>query len=262
MRRRQILWGGLALCLSALTACDGGSAKLHDADQTSTKVYVLGTIHGAHKRSEIYSLDVLRRALKRSNLDVLISEIPPDRIDEAYRGFRETGQVTERRTRAFPEYTDVAFPLARELDFEIVGAAGWTSEIADDRAEALDAIKSDPARAQQWDEHVAAQRGFNRAIGDRRNDPRFIHTDEYDRLAARSRRPYQKHFDADLGEGGWTAINAAHSRLINAELDKISGQGLTAVVTFGALHKHLILNSIMPRDDVELLDPLPLFSEP
>src|SRR3546814_1652548 len=43
------------------------------------------------------------------------------------------GKVTEPRTAVFPEYVDVAFPLTKELGFEIVGTAGWTQAIADER---------------------------------------------------------------------------------------------------------------------------------
>ena len=258
MKRRLFLGSGLALGLSAISGCSnvrGGEPK-----QGTTQVYVLGTIHGKHRTSENYSLDVLRRALERSKLDALISEIPPDRVAEAKSSFRETGAVTESRTRAFPEYTEVAFPMTRERDFEIVGAAGWTREIADNRRAALATIRKDPARAEQWAEHLAAQAAFARAAGNRRDDPAFIHTDEYDRLAEASRRPYQEHFDADLGAGGWTQINAAHLRLINAALDDISGQGLTAVITFGALHKYMILNSLKERSDIALRNPLKIFS--
>ena len=60
--------------------------------------------------------------------------------------------------------------------------------------------------------------------------------------------------DDDLGPGGWTQINAAHTSLINAELEKISGQGLTAVITFGAAHKYKILESLEGRSDIELSD--------
>lgn len=260
MKRRTFVRSGLAFGLVSLTACGEGASGNARLSQGATRLYLLGTIHGQHRTSETYSLDVLQRALEQSQLDILIAEIPPDRIAEAYRSYRESGEVTEPRTRAFPEYTDVAFPMTSERNFQIVGAAGWTRALADRRRAALDSIRKDPARAQQWAEHLAAQRAFARATGIRRDDPAFIHTPEYDRLAEASRTPYQKHFDADLGAGGWTAINAAHTRLINAALDEISGQGLSAVITFGALHKYMILKSLRNRTDIALQDPLAIFS--
>ena len=167
---------------------------------------------------------------------------------------------TEPRTAVFPEYVDVAFPLTRELGFEIVGTAGWTQSIADERQAALARIERDPARDGQWAEHLAAQAEYSRRIAGRADDPLFIHSAEYDRMVERAQSPYQRHFDADLGAGGWTRINQAHNALINAELDRISGQGLTAMITFGAWHKYMILRSLEQRQDIELLDPRPLFA--
>ena len=131
--------------------------------------------------------------------------------------------------------------------------------MADNRRVALRQIEGDPARAEQWAEHLAAQQGYRRAVNGRGDDPLFIHTDEFDRIVETSRRPYQDHFDADLGPGGWTQINRAHTDLINAALDTISGQGKTALVTFGSAHKYKILRSVEGREDVELLDTRDLF---
>lgn len=253
--RRSVLAGALALPLAApLAACMGEERR-----SGPTQVYVLGTIHSGHLRSKAYSLDVLAEAFRRARPDVLLAEIPPDRIAEAYRSFRYDGKVTEPRTAVFPEYVDVAFPLTKELGFEIVGTAGWTQAIANDRQAALARIERDPARKRQWAEHLAAYSEYERATEGRADDPLFIHTAEYDRLVERAQTPYQRHFDADLGAGGWTSINAAHNTLIDAELDRISGQGLTAMITFGAWHKYMILRSLSRRRDIELLDPLALF---
>jgi hypothetical protein len=254
--RRSVLAGALAGAFAApLAACVGDERR-----SGLTRLYVLGTIHSGHRRSRAYSLEVLAEAFRRAEPDILLAEIPPDRIAEAYRSFRYDGRVTEPRTAVFPEYVDVAFPLTRDLGFEIVGTAGWTQEIADNRQAALARIQRDPARARQWAEHLDAQAEFERAVGQRADDPRFIHSAEYDRLVERAQTPYQRYFDADLGAGGWTRINAAHNALINAELDRIGGRGLTAIVTFGSWHKYMILRSLVRRRDVELLDPRALFA--
>lgn len=250
--RRSVLAGVLA---APLAACMGEARR-----SGPTRLYVLGTIHADHLRSKAYSLDVLAEAFRRAEPDILLAEIPPDRIAEAYRSFRYDGKVTEPRTAVFPEYVDVAFPLTRELDFEIVGAAGWTQEIADSRQAALARIERDPARAGQWAEHLAAQAEFARATQGRADDPLFIHTAEYDRLVERAQAPYQRYFDGDLGAGGWTRINAAHNALIDAALDRISGKGLTAMITFGSWHKYMILHNLARRRDIELLDSRALFA--
>ncbi|MEO1220926.1 MAG: hypothetical protein AAFY42_06195 [Pseudomonadota bacterium] len=220
---------------------------------------MVGVIHSNHLQSESYSLDVLEAAIRKAAPDVIITEIPPDRVEQAITSFRATGEVNEPRTQVFPEYTDVVFPLSRKMDFGIVGAAGWTSEIARNRSAALRRIQDDPARATQWAEHRAALRSYSRKLDGRGRDPRFIHTREFDELVRASRQPYEHYFDGDLGPGGWTQINRAHTDLINAELDKIRGQGLTAVITFGTAHKYKILESLEDRTDIELLDARGLF---
>jgi len=202
---------------------------------------------------------VLREAVRRAEPDVILTEISPDRIAEAKRSFGETGEVTEPRTKVFPEYTDVVFPLTREMDFAIEGTAGWTRAIADNRSAALKRIENDPIRAEQWAEHLAARRNYLCELTGRGDDPRFLHTDDYDAMVERAQTPYQRYFDADLGAGGWTQINRAHTDLINSALDNITGRGLNALVTFGSWHKYMIKRSLAARSDIELLHARTLF---
>lgn len=257
LNRRSFLAASFAtLVLSpALQACSPDAEQ----DPPKTRLYVMGVIHSNHLGSEDYSLQVLEQAIRKASPDIILTEIPSDRIDQAITSFEATGEVEDPRTQVFPEYTDVVFPLSKELGFRILGTAGWSQGIARNRARALRRIQNDPARANEWAEHRAAVRTFSRELAGRGDDPRFIHTPEFDALAKASRGPYERHFDEDLGAGGWTQINRAHTDLINQELDRISGQGLTALITFGTLHKYKILESFEGRDDVELLDTRALF---
>lgn len=259
--RRDTLISGLAAAASGLLlpACQAAPSAPAGADGR-TQVYVLGTLHGYHRRSERYSLDVLRRALIRAKPDRLLAEIPPDRIAEAYRSFAEEGRVTEPRTAVFPEYVDVAFPLTRTMDFSIIGTAGWTARLARERTAALERIASDPARRKQWAQHLSARRKFASVLNGRGDDPLFIHTPAYDAIVEEAQTPYQRFFDDDLGAGGWSQINAAHNALINGALDDMSGTGGVAVITFGTLHKYMILRSLAARQDIVLRDPRALFA--
>ena len=257
LSRRSFL-AACVLAIGTLYVVPGCSAEPDDT-APKTKVAVIGVLHSKHLESETYSLAVLESAIRKAAPDVILTEIPPGRVDQAVTSFRETGEVDEPRTEVFPEYTDVVFPLSREIGFEIVGTAGWTSDIARERAAALRAIRNDPERAKEWAEHRAARRAYSRDLAGRGDNPQFIHSREYDRLVEASYGPYERHFHDDLAAGGWTQINAAHTANINRELDKISGQGLTAVITFGAAHKYKILESLEARDDVELQDASALF---
>ncbi len=259
--RRSAILGSLSAATITglpLTGVLGGCAAARPATGT-TRLHVLGAIHSTHRKSTKYSLGVLREAVRRSQPDVVITEIPPDRIAAAKQGFAQTGKVTEPRTKVFPEYTDVVFPLSAELGFDIVAGAGWTSEIASNRGKDLKRIENDPARADQWAQHLAARRRYSAELAGRGDDPKFIHTQEYDAIVERAQTPYQRYFDADLGPGGWTQINRAHTDLIQVALDNIKGQGLNALVTFGSWHKYMILRALASRSDVELLDAQQLF---
>ncbi|MCK0128662.1 hypothetical protein [Erythrobacter sp. F6033] len=258
--RRDAVLGGLAFGAGAaafpLTGC---SAADGNADPALTKVTVIGAIHGRHRDSKRYSLDVLRRAIMRAEPDIVLSELPPDQIEEARCSFAETGKITAPRARVFPELTEVAFPLSKLMGFRITGNAGWSRELAANRTAALERIENDPVRASQWAEHLAARAAYSRELDGRGDDPHFIHTPEYDAIVERAQTPYQTYFDADLGSGGWTQINRAHNDLIGETLDSVAGKGLKALVIFGSWHKYMIERALIMRSDIELLPARSLF---
>jgi len=261
-RRRAVLGGlvsasGAGLASQAVTGCAG---ELEHNAATLTQVAVIGAIHGRHRSSKRFSLTVLERALRAFEPDIILTEIPPDRIEKAKSSFAETGEVTEPRTRLFPELTDVVFPLSAELGFQVAPCAGWTQDIADNRSAVLKAIENDSERASQWAEHNAARAQFSREVAGRADDPLFIHTLEYDAHVQRAQTPYQIYFDRDLGPGSWTKINAAHTDLINQALDTVRGQSMRALVIFGAWHKYAIERSLSFRGDIKRVEARELFA--
>lgn len=220
-----------------------------------SEVLVLGTIHGAHRTETAYSIEVLRDIIRDVEPDYVLAEIPPDRIDAAWKSFRATGTVDEPRVARFPEYQDVLFPLTRELSFTIVPCAAWTRAMAEARTAKLDELQrtrpADSALVQShWDSIDAqlAEAGLDP------NDPRDIHTAAYDAIVELGLEPYDRLFDAELGEGGWTQINRGHYAFIARALDQHRGEGARFLVMFGAWHKHRILAELRERDDVELLE--------
>ena len=229
-------------------------SKLRTLGGPPNEVIVLGMIHDGFKTSERYSSEVLKALIRRIDPDIVVTEIPPNRLDAAIRGFEETGRVTERRARVFPEYADVLFPLTREMDFEIVGAAAWNPYMNRYRSRALERIENDPARAGEWAEHRAAKRRQRDAIGNRWDDPLFIHAEEYDRIQKEGYGPYARYFHNDLGPGAWENINAAHYALIERALQKHMFKGKRILIMFGASHKYWFLEQLRQRDDIDLLD--------
>ena len=96
------------------------------------EVLVLGTIHSGHLTDPVYNINYLKKLIKKINPDFILTEIPPDRFDEAMRQFKQDGVITEPRVKVFPEYVNVIFPLTKEMKFEIIPTAGWTKFMNDE----------------------------------------------------------------------------------------------------------------------------------
>lgn len=229
----------------------------------SKRVMVLGMIHSSHITSEKYSLPFLQRTIETIQPDYILTEIPPDRFDDAVTSFQETGKVTEPRVARFPEYVDVIFPLTREMDFEIIPTAAWTQPMAEYRSNALNKLARDETRADDWQAYTAALDAMNEKLKDREDDPFFIHTNSYDEIIKTGLTPYAELFANDLGTGDWEQINRAHYDLINSAIDKIIsdnakiGEEKTILITYGAAHKYWFLEQLNNRSDIQLVSPLP-----
>ena len=236
------------------------TAKVAKSDKKN-EVLILGMIHGSHTSSENYGLDYLTRLLQAAEPDYVLTEIPPNRLPKAEQDFTKFGEIREPRVKRFPEYTEALFPLTKVMDFEIIPTAGWNEPMNNYRRAALQRLQSDPARKTDWLEYQQASAAMDAAIGDRDDDPEFIHTDEFDALIKRGFEPYDRLFNDELGTGGWTTINKAHYSLIADALDKHSGEGKRFVITYGSGHKYWFLEQLRQRDDIVLLDPKPFLQQ-
>ena len=237
-------------------------------ENTEFKLTVFGTIHGGHRASKRYSLPILETAIRKFKPDVIFIEIPPSSLALAQSSFEQFGEVRERRTRAFPELTDVIFPLKKELGYDLVATAAWSRQLADNRAAVLKRIENDPARREQWQEHIAARNNLFSLQRRRGNDPLYIHTDQYDDEVKTAQTPYETYFDADIGAGGWGPINMAHIGLMNDALDRLKSQNkvsnnmpMRVLIIFGAWHKYKIIEAMEKRDDVALVDARQFFAD-
>ncbi len=221
------------------------------------EVVMLGMIHNGHNTSEKYSLPFLSKLIKEINPDYVFTEIPPNRLEAAIKGFQATGKLTEPRVRRFAEYSGALFPLLAEMDFEIIPTAGWNSYMANYRRGALKRIEDNPSRQAEWEEYEAANKWMDEIIGERGDDPYFIHTNEYDQITKKGLEPYDRLFNDELGTGGWTRINEAHYALISEALDKYSLEGKRILITFGAGHKYWFLEKLRERQDITLMPVAP-----
>ena len=224
--------------------------------QTKTeknRVIVMGMVHSHHRTKEQFSLDKVKQFVRAVKPDLVLTEIPPDRLEAATRQFESDGKITEPRVSRFPEYVDALFHLTREMQFEIIPCAAWTKSMNDSRRETMAQLKKTHSR--QYEEMEAAQANADVEIGKMGSihDPHVIHTDSYDEFVRAGMQPYDKHFNELIGQGGWTNINKAHYALIEKALDKYTGQGKTVLITFGAWHKYYIKDQLKKRDDIELI---------
>lgn len=224
--------------------------------QAKNKVIMLGLIHSGHVESERFGLDLVEALIREINPDYVLTEIPPDRLAQAVKGFTETGEVTEPRVKVFPEYKDVLFPLSNEMDFKIIPTAAWSRGMANFRREALNNIRDDEARKEDWQAYQAAGAAAQEKMQGRRDDPYFIHSDEYDAITKANLSVYGARFADDIGRGDWERINAAHYKLIEAALENHAGEGATMLITFGAGHKYWFLEQLRQRDDIILINPV------
>ena len=244
-----------AFCTLFLLFVFAFSTELTSAqdDGAKNEVIVMGMIHRSHRLKGPYDSEHLRDLIRKIKPDYVLTEIPPDRIEEATKQFRETGEITERRVRIFPEYTDALFPLTKEMKFEIIPCAAWTKEMNESRSATLKKLKE--THAAESAEVAAAQSRSARLVNSigNRNDPATIHTENYDRIIKQGLMPYDKHFNDKIGEGGWTNINNGHYGLIAKALDKHAGEGKRFLITFGSGHKYYIKEQLAKRKDIELI---------
>jgi hypothetical protein len=215
----------------------------------------LGMIHGEHRTSQRFGLDVVRRLVEEIDPDYWLTEMPANRLARAREEFARTGAVAEPRVSRFPEYVDVLFPLSRTMRFAVYGTAAWNHPMDRHRRERLAAIGRDPQRGGDWRAYQVAMAESERqlAVGGG-DDPRWIHTDAYDVAQRVQLDVYNARFDRELGTGGWDTINRAHFANITRVLDLHRGEGARILISYGAGHKSWMLPRLRERTDLVVMD--------
>ena len=226
------------------------------------EVAVMGMIHTGHLSSELWGLEEVAETIRRFKPDAVLVEIPPDRWEKAWDDFTVRGVVEESRVKVFAEYRELMFDLSFELGFEIVPCAGWTEPMNDLRRTRSREFNED----EQWAEVRAELERVSAEVEARwqgsvvhGDDPRVIHSAEYDRYVREVMDPVGRLQNDMIGPGGWYNINRAHMRLVNQAIDARPGQRL--LVTFGAFHKYMFLDELRDRKGVELVELGPYLEE-
>ena len=249
-------------CIVFILGCESDSSITTESKPLN-EILVLGTIHSGHLKDSLYNVAFLDRLIRAIDPDYILAEIPPDRMQIAMDGFMRDDSISEPRVRRFPEYVDVVFPLTKEMDFEIIPTAGWTSELNNDRSKKLRDIRDNPERADDWKAYTIANQesdSLYKATG-RVNDPYFIHSQAYDDIQDVSLQVYNKLFNAEIGLGGWENINISHYWNIEKALEKHRFEGKRFLIIYGAGHKGWFLRQLRKRDDIQLVEMKPFLDE-
>ena len=259
MKKNNIICYGIQILLTMLLFQACSSDNQNAVKKLKNEVLVLGTIHSGHLRDSVYNIDLLEKLILEINPDYILAEIPPNRFENAMKGFMRDDTISEPRVMRFPEYVDVVFPLIKKMNFEIIPTAGWTSIMANERRGKLKAISVDPNRVDDWNAYTKANElsdAAYKATG-KVNDPYFIHTHTYDSIQDISLQVYNKLFNEELALGGWENINIAHYWNIQDALIKHKYSGKRFLIIYGAGHKGWFLRELRKREDIELLEMKP-----
>ena len=153
MKPLSLNFCGALILIFSVTSCQFSEPK--------NEVLVLGAIHSGHLTDSMYNTTYLEKLIREIKPDYILTEIPPHLFETAMEGFKRDDSISEPRVMRFPEYTEVIFPLTKEMGFEIIPTAGWTRSMNLERRQKLMTISQDSTRVDDWAEYT---------LGNRRSD--------------------------------------------------------------------------------------------
>jgi len=225
-----------------------GPKKITSAT-TKNEVILLGLSH------RVETNETTRQLIETIKPDYIITEIPPNRLEQTLKGFAMEGEVTEPRVMRFPEYKSVVFDLSKSMNFEVIAAAAWTEPMNNYRRAAFERLEKDPARVADMATYHAALDAMNKAVNaGGRDNVAFLNSEAYDALSKKGLGVYDRLLNEDLGPGGWTNINKAHYALVEKGLDAHRNEGKRFLIIFGAAHTTWFREHLHKRNDIKVLD--------
>ena len=241
-----------------------GDRPLRSEDRATTEVAVMGMIHATHRTSALWGINQVMQTIENFRPDIICAEIAPDRWAWIERDLAERGAIEDPRVLRFPEYVDDGAILRRasEMGYRVEPCAGWTREMSDSRSARIASFDEAPRFEEVRDEYRDAVASVRAALAEPSrpaDDPRYIHSSEADERQKAELALYDEYENDMIGPGGWTNINVAHYRLIDAVIR--DNPGTRILVTFGAGHKYWFLEQLRERDDINLLDLAPFLPE-
>ena len=211
-----------------------------------TEVVFIASLHRAHLRDEEYPMALLEQLVRAAEPEVLIAEIPPAaraRIEDALANDRSDPWL-----ESFPEIAQVVYPLREELGYEVVAASAWERQVTDDWS-------------RYWGEHPNgpdaelyqnAATHFARVNEDEENDPEWLHSPTYRRLAAWADTALSSHAAEELGAADPIRLGRKHAAsLVRAIL---ANQGRRIVVLWDARKRWVLEREVRTLSNVVVHD--------
>lgn len=237
--------GYALLFLLMFSACGADWADV-TREPERTEVVFVATIHRQHLHAENYSMALLERVIRATEPEVVIAEIPPagqSRIESALES-----QSTDPWLESFPELSQVIYPLRTELEFELVAASAWERQVSDDWKTYWEAHPNGP----DAELYRNASDHFARVNDDEDNDPEWLHSPTYRRLAGWTDTALSSHAAEDLGAADPITLGRKHAAAVVRAI--LAHQGRRIVVVWDARKRWILEREVRSLSNVVVHD--------
>ncbi len=211
-----------------------------------TEVVFVATIHRQHLSHENYPMALLERVVRATRPEVVIAEIPPAgqaRIESSLQS-----ETSDPWLESFPELSQVVYPLRDELGFELVAASAWERQVSDDWKAYWDAHPDGP----DAELYRNAADHFARVNEDEDNDPEWLHSPTYRRLAGWTDTALSSHAAEELGAADPITLGRKHAGAVVRAI--LAHQGRRIVVVWDARKRWILEREVRSLSNVVVHD--------
>lgn len=211
-----------------------------------TEVVFIASLHRVHLHDEEYPMAMLERLVRAAEPEVVIAELPPaarTRIEGALQN-----EESDPWLESFPELAQVVYPLSAELGFELVAASAWERQVSDD----WQAYWADHPNGPDAQLYQNAATHFARVNEDEDNDPEWLHSPTYRRLAAWNDTALSSHAAEELGAADPITIGRKHAASVVRAI--LAHQGRRIVVLWDARKRWILEREVRALQNVVVHD--------
>lgn len=211
-----------------------------------TEVVFIASLHRGHLHHEDYPMSMLEKLVRAVEPEVVIAEIPPAgraRIEAAL-----AAEQPDPWLESFPELSQVVYPLHRELGFELVAASAWERQVSDDWSTYWAAHPNGP----DAELYQNAATHFARVTEDEDDDPEWLHSPTYRRLAAWTDTALSSHAGDELGAADPIRLGRRHAAAVVRAI--LAHQGRRIAVVWDARKRWILEREVQTLSNVTIHD--------